>query len=67
MKKIILLAAAPLVLCLTACGGTEQNEQAKRWSKPYPVFEGCNGVLSNSKQCQKNPNTQQFMIQIDRN
>lgn len=68
MKKIvILLGLSSIFLLLTACGGSSQSEQNQRWSKPQKVMEGCDGAMSNSKQCQRNPNTQQMMIQIDRN
>lgn len=68
MKKIvILLSLSSIFLILAACVGSSQSGQDKRWSKPQKVMEGCDGAMSNSKQCQKNPNTQQMMIQIDRN
>lgn len=67
MNKILLVVVMSLGLFLTACGGTKQESSDKSWSKPQRVLEGCDGSLSNSKQCQKNPNSQQLMIQIDRN
>ncbi|WP_392551581.1 hypothetical protein RHO13_01495 [Orbus wheelerorum] len=68
MKRIIVLLSFS-VMCfgLVACGGQKQQTEDSRWSKPQRVIEGCDGVMSNSQQCQKNPNTQQMMIQIDRN
>lgn len=67
MKKIVmLLSFSSLFLVLAACGGKQQNDEP-RWSKPQRVLEGCDGTRSNSQQCQKDPNSQQLMIQIDRN
>lgn len=68
MKKIaILLGISSLFLVLAACGRGEQQDEGQKWSKPQRVLEGCEGTRSNSQQCQKNPNSQQLMIQIDRN
>ncbi|QYN44150.1 MULTISPECIES: hypothetical protein [unclassified Gilliamella] len=64
---VVGLSCLMLSLGLIGCGG--QNDQGKqyRWSKAHGVLESCNGVMSNSQQCQKNSNNQQYMIQIDRN
>lgn len=55
-----------MFLVLVACGGKQEQSNDPQWSKPQRVLEGCDGVISNSKQCQQNPNTQQMMIEIDR-
>lgn len=65
MEKLSMLISLLLVVfAITACGGATTKEQ--KWSKPERVLEGCDGVMSNSQQCQKNPNNQQMMIQIER-
>ncbi|RKS87363.1 hypothetical protein DES39_0587 [Orbus hercynius] len=68
MKNIIMLVSLiTTTFALVACGGPKQDPQDVRWSKPQRVLEGCDGAMSNSQQCQKNPNAQQMMIQIDKN
>jgi len=68
MKKImVLLSFLAICLGLIACGAQKQQTEDGRWSKPQRVIEGCDGVMSNSQQCQKNPGSQQMLIQIDRN
>lgn len=69
---IITLISLILSFGLISCSGhgakqdPEQSEKTSRWSKPHGVLEGCDGVMSNSEQCQNNPNNKQYMIQIDR-
>lgn len=62
----LLLSFSSMFLVLVACGGKQEQSNDPQWSKPQRVLEGCDGVISNSKQCQQNPNTQQMMIEIDR-
>ncbi|MDF7667410.1 hypothetical protein PT273_06080 [Orbaceae bacterium ESL0727] len=49
-----------------ANANAQQKDNTPRWSKPHGVLEGCDGVMSNSQQCETNPNNKQYMIQIDR-
>lgn len=68
MKTVLItLFCVILSLSLIACGGKNDHGKQYRWSKAHGVLEGCDGVMSNSQQCQKNSNNQQYMIQIDRN
>lgn len=68
MKTVIIsLCCIILSLSLAGCGGKNDEGKQYRWNKAHGVLEGCNGVMSNSQQCQKNSNNQQYMIQIDRN
>lgn len=64
---IIALSCITLSLGLIGCGGKNDEGKQYRWSKPHGVLEGCDGVMSNSQQCERNSNNQQYMIQIDRN
>lgn len=64
---MIALACITFGLGLSGCGGKNDEGKEYRWSKAHGVLEGCQGVMSNSQQCEKNMNNQQYMIQIDRN
>lgn len=54
-----------MILSLASCGGRTAPDHQRKWSKPEPILEGCDGVMQNSKQCQDNPNNQQMMIKIE--
>ncbi|MDF7670052.1 hypothetical protein PT276_02335 [Orbaceae bacterium ESL0721] len=66
---IIALIATLLSIGLISCGGKNSNQEGEnraKWSKPHGVLEGCDGVMSNSQQCENNPNNKQYMIEINR-
>lgn len=65
-NKAMLLLGLALSMSLIGCGSKGEEDKNARWSKPQGVLEGCSGVMSNSQQCEKNPNNQQYMIQIER-
>lgn len=64
-KFALVISLFCLILSLASCGGRTAPDHQRKWSKPEPILEGCDGVMQNSKQCQDNPNNQQMMIKIE--